>query len=369
MVFGTGLCLFGLIPPYSKGSYSPIACAYIKYRGTSFIICYAKLWPITSCLCLSFVQVLLRSPPAPSGTVITSAVAAGGRYDQLLRSLWSPAAAALMPPPGAVGVSINCEKLIKLVLQWRRPRSAMAAAAASHGSNHSLGGVGLEGGERLPTSRCDVVVCARAGDGMLQMRMGLLAHLWSAGISAELVPKEAPSLTEQYEYAHGSGARWLVILDDKTIGPNQTVRVKSLERKGEDSTIHIAEIGRFLQLGLNGAQDPVRSIGGSTSSAFGHWTGLGSGGMLGTGIAGVSAAAGTAVGSAGTGLGASGSFALRSRSFHNLGSEGKTGLAVGDSTDAEYAGLEVGSGKEAVSTIREHRDREQQGGRYRDKRR
>jgi translation initiation factor 2-alpha kinase 4 len=62
----------------------------------------------------------------------------------------------------------------------------------------------------------------------MQMRMELLAQLWAAGISAELVPKEAPSLTEQYEFAHSSGARWLVILDDKTLGPNEVVRVKSL---------------------------------------------------------------------------------------------------------------------------------------------
>lgn len=32
--------------------------------------------------------------------VQTSAVAAGGRYDALLRNLWSPAAAAVMPAPG-----------------------------------------------------------------------------------------------------------------------------------------------------------------------------------------------------------------------------------------------------------------------------
>jgi len=77
----------------------------------------------------------------------------------------------------------------------------------------------------------------------MQMRMELLAQLWAVGISAELVPKETPSLTEQYEFAHGSGARWLVILDDKTLGPNETVRVKGLERKGEDCSIHMSDLG------------------------------------------------------------------------------------------------------------------------------
>lgn len=47
-------------------------------------------------------QVLLQSHTHHGdGVIHTSAVAAGGRYDALLRSLWSPAAAALMPAPGA----------------------------------------------------------------------------------------------------------------------------------------------------------------------------------------------------------------------------------------------------------------------------
>lgn len=35
--------------------------------------------------------------------------------------------------------------------------------------------------------------------------MQVLSHLWSSGISAALLPREAPSLTEQYEYAHDLG--------------------------------------------------------------------------------------------------------------------------------------------------------------------
>jgi histidyl-tRNA synthetase len=112
-------------------------------------------------------QVLLQSTPTHSGAMYTSAVAAGGRYDALLRSLWSPAAATLMPPPGAVGVSINCEKIVKMLLQKRRHK---AGAAHSHGGAAAgFAGVGLEGGGRLPAGQCDVVVCARGEDGMLQV--------------------------------------------------------------------------------------------------------------------------------------------------------------------------------------------------------
>jgi histidyl-tRNA synthetase len=115
-------------------------------------------------------QVLLQSTPTHSGAMYTSAVAAGGRYDALLRSLWSPAAATLMPAPGAVGVSINCEKIVKMLLQKRRHK---AGVAHGHGSAAAgFAGLGLEGGGRLPAGQCDVLVCARGEDGMLQVRAG-----------------------------------------------------------------------------------------------------------------------------------------------------------------------------------------------------
>lgn len=114
-------------------------------------------------LCVCYTQVLLQSSPSKSGAIHTLAVAAGGRYDGLLRSLWSPAAASLMPPPGAVGVSINCEKLMMLLLQRRSDK-----LGASHGPGGFTGGLELEGG-RLPAGQCDVLVCSKGGDGMLQV--------------------------------------------------------------------------------------------------------------------------------------------------------------------------------------------------------
>lgn len=181
--------------------------------------------------------------------------------------------------------------------------------------------------------------------------MELLAQLWAAGTSAGLVPKEAPSLTEQYEYAHGCGARWLVILDEKTLGPSQAVRVKSLERerKEMDSSIHIQDLGRFLQLGLSGAQDPGRGIAssggvqGAAASAFVHWGGQGAMG---------------GVGSSGSGSGP-GLLGLGHRGLHRSGSDTRI-AGAGDSVDAELG--EAGAGREAG------REREQ-GFRHRDRRR
>lgn len=94
----------------------------------------------------------------------------------------------------------------------------------------------------------------------MQTRMGLLAQLWAAGISAQMLPREGPTLAEQYEYADACGAKWLVIIDDKTTGPSQGfVRVKRWRRgpddssgstgrlrRGEDSSVHVIDVARCV---------------------------------------------------------------------------------------------------------------------------
>jgi histidyl-tRNA synthetase len=44
-------------------------------------------------------------------------VAAGGRYDGLLRSLWPPASAAGWPAPCGVGATLNVEKIAGLAFE------------------------------------------------------------------------------------------------------------------------------------------------------------------------------------------------------------------------------------------------------------
>jgi hypothetical protein len=206
----------------------------------------------------------------------------------------------------------------------------------------------------------------------MQVRMELLAQLWAVGISAALLPKESPSLTEQYEFAHASGARWLVILDRNTLSSSQCVRVKSLERKGEDVSIHIADLGRFLQLGLSGAQDPSKTIallgagsaaGGSGVSGFGvHAIGAGAGGVQSAGSG--SSSSSTPFGGASMLLGLQ-----RGLGLHRSGSDTRLG-GVNDSIDAELAEASAGAGAGSGGLRESFRERErEQGGKHRDRRR
>jgi hypothetical protein len=196
--------------------------------------------------------------------------------------------------------------------------------------------------------------------------MELLAQLWASGISAALLPKDAPSLTEQYEFAHASGARWLVILDRASLSSSQSVRVKSLERKGEDVSIHIADLGRFLQLCLSGAQDPSRGIAavgaaGGVGIAGTHW---GGGGSAGFGSGPQSAGSG---GSSSTPFGGAGLLMGLQRGLHRSGSDTRLG-GVYDSIDAELAEAGVGGGGGSGALRESFREREQ-GGKHRDRRR
>ena len=333
-----------------------------------------------SCTAVVVLQVHLVAPTAQ-----TLMVAVGGRYDALLRNLWPAAALTVQPPPGAVGVTINLEKIIKIIQQHRTTGAAAGGLGFSSSSIGSglgfaahhqpqLGGLAVgqqqqqlhqlqhqqqqmwqQGGWQgalgggfgadadsaswLRPGQADVLVCVKGGDaqgadGLLELRMDLVSQLWAAGIAAELLPRVKPSLSEQYAYAQERGVRWLVILDSKsTLGPAQTLRVKSFERRGEDATIPVGEVARYLQMALSGAQDLGGSYVSSANSA-----GIGVGGGV-----------NVAVGGGGGGVGSGG----------GLGGMGG-GVSVGggpqssvDSWEGEGA---TGGNREALGSYRE-RDR------------
>ena len=145
----------------------------------------------------------------------STVIAAGGRYDALLRACWAQQAAVTglvgpLPaaPLGGVGVTVNVERLI---------------AVASAGMKMAPGGAGLG---RLSAS--DVLVCSRGsggrgGDdggrltertsGRLMERARILRLLWDADIAAEMLPSAAPSLTDQFAYANTHGIPFLVIVN------------------------------------------------------------------------------------------------------------------------------------------------------------
>ncbi|KAG1662775.1 hypothetical protein FOA52_006801 [Chlamydomonas sp. UWO 241] len=161
-----------------------------------------------------------------TGGEATSLIAVGGRYDALVRSCWSAGAYAAGPPPGAVGLTMNAERLV-------------ARLASRRG-----GGSGADGTSALP-SQHDVLVVCRGPGGLMELRMALVAGCWSVGVRATLVPREQPSLTEQYEYAADHGIRWLVIVEEGRVASSNTCKVKSLDKKVEVS-IAVPDVPRYM---------------------------------------------------------------------------------------------------------------------------
>jgi hypothetical protein len=76
----------------------------------------------------------------------------------------------------AVGVTLNCEKVVKMLTALQRRQQARAGVLGAAGA-HAPGTTGLllEGGGRQPSSQCDVLVCARGGDGRLQVGAAAVA--------------------------------------------------------------------------------------------------------------------------------------------------------------------------------------------------
>ena len=194
-------------------------------------------------------------------------IAAGGRYDALLRACWAQQAAAsglvpgggalsALPPLGGVGATVNVERLISV---------AAAAAAASSSTTSGSGaarGIKSAGFSRLSAS--DVLVCSRGTattttsttttkratfsertSGRLMERVRILRLLWDAGINAEMLPTAAPSLTDQFAYANTHGIPWLVIINTEEVVSTDVVKVKHLHSRLEED-VPVADVARFL---------------------------------------------------------------------------------------------------------------------------
>jgi hypothetical protein len=215
--------------------------------------------------------------------------------------------------------------------------------------------------------------------------MALLAQLWAAGITAQMLPRESPSLAEQYAYADACGAKWLVILDEKALQARggggggaasgswqhqqggAWVRVKRWRRgpddggggggggsggrlrRGEDSSVQLSDLPRFLQMALSGAQDPGRGLaaGGAGGGSFGAGSGA-------------SVLAGGGVGGAGGG-GVAGPMLHRSGSGADLLRRGAGAAAADSSMDSgEYshgcgaAGAAGAGGPDGAAAGRDH---------------
>jgi translation initiation factor 2-alpha kinase 4 len=215
----------------TKGDVSPAVRASID-RLQGVVACLIAMGvPATSVVVRPF---LLPPEPfyrdayfeigCPMRTSELACVAAGGRYDAWLAAAWQPRAE--VPPPGACGVSVAVRKA-----------AALAEAAASEPVNKMSG-------THQPSSAAstDVLVCAKGGGGLIAERLQLAAALRNAGIRAETVPANAPSLTEQYSYAAQRAARFLVILDDALLAAGKRVRVKSMNKGGREIDVSREEV-------------------------------------------------------------------------------------------------------------------------------
>ncbi|ACO63607.1 predicted protein [Micromonas commoda] len=182
--------------------------------------------------CAGFFELTVHTSNSPSTGAAANGVcvAAGGRYDSWLSTVWPSHAAH--PPPGGVGVSVAVRKAATLAAsaaQRTKSPHVVAAAAAT-----------------------DVIVCARGGGGLIQERLALAAELWANGIRAEVVPSTAPSATEQYQYAGQRGARFMVTVDGALLSAGERVRVKGLGRGGQERDVSRQEVVDLLRGMLSG---------------------------------------------------------------------------------------------------------------------
>lgn len=77
--------------------------------------------------------------------------------------------------------------------------------------------------------------------------MELVAQLWASGLSAEMIHKVAPSMTEHYEYAVSRGIRWLVTINEQRLSSSETVRVKYLSDRKSEEEVPFDDVAQHIQ--------------------------------------------------------------------------------------------------------------------------
>ncbi|KAH9310730.1 hypothetical protein KI387_025765, partial [Taxus chinensis] len=201
--------------PRLRGALPPDRFTLAALEELSALLSYLRVWEIERHVFIDalmlpteeyhngiFFQIYLPKGsnygPLSEGVLL----AIGGRYDHLLRQIWDNH--LISSCPGAVGLSVALEKILH------------SASAESFKTETGT----------------SVLVCSRGGGGLLKERMEVVAELWDANIKAEFVCTPAPSLTEQYEYAHEHGIKWLVIITED-LSHTGSVKVRHIELKRE----------------------------------------------------------------------------------------------------------------------------------------
>lgn len=175
------------------------------------------------------VSALPKAPPAPGAAAAAASspavFAAGGRYDSLLSSSFASSGCVALEsaPPGGCGASFSVTRIASL-------------SSPPHGH---------------PTPpRCDVLVAAKGGGGMLPQRLALVRSLRAARVRCETLPSPAPPLTDQYSRAASSGCRLLVLLS-----PTGALRVKHLHASPQrEEDVSPADVVRHVLASLAAAE-------------------------------------------------------------------------------------------------------------------
>lgn len=162
-------------------------------------------------------------------------LAAGGRFDQLLRERWAAANISSQRdtsgrecPCNGYGATMNIERILSVeTVPSRQTFSPSQVLVCSKGT-------GSNSTKKL-TDRAY---------SRIEKKARILKILRDCGISAEIMPTSSPSMTQQYAYANSRSIPWLVIfdLDDA----NGIVSLKHLKGKYEED-VSLSDLGYVIK--------------------------------------------------------------------------------------------------------------------------
>ncbi|XP_062510331.1 eIF-2-alpha kinase GCN2-like isoform X2 [Corticium candelabrum] len=146
-------------------------------------------------------------------------LAAGGRYDKLINDFQTGVLKSTSFC-SAVGVSIAVDKIVNTM-----------------GGAEEMGIPGV----------CDVLVCSVGSDPLNQC-IHIVRDLWAAGISSQLFENSEQLYSLDDRRCKDLGISHIVLLTERSVHENSTVRVRSLERdKVVDKSIPQAELVEYIQ--------------------------------------------------------------------------------------------------------------------------
>eukprot|EP00890_Picochlorum_soloecismus_P000147 jgi/Picsp_1/1132/NSC_04613-R1_non-specific serine threonine protein kinase len=174
----------------------------------------------------------------PSESSKSTMLAAGGRFDQLLRERWAAANISTQRdtserecPCNGYGATINIERILSVeIVPSRQTFSPSQVLVCSKGTgSHST---------KATTKLTDRAY------SRIEKKAKILKILRDCGISAEIMPTSSPSMTQQFAYANSRSIPWLVIFDLDDV--NGIVSLKHLKGKYEED-VSLSDLGYVIK--------------------------------------------------------------------------------------------------------------------------